>query len=255
MVWVLGDDILASQAIWQLLTSAIQQPGADAVQQDKHSQAESASCKFGSNWQAARSRLTSAMTSFRQRGESAEQPQPQFVTVVTAGICYALIRPTTIPHGALLSCVLLVLSRFAGFQHATSSVQQVEASLQNLPSRLRAVYHRQQLQQLQLQLQEFGPPSGVVILRTGNCETKAVEHTLSLIAQQASQMNIMQSGISMGSLPASEGFCGISADDWMTWPKGGNADCHDEHLYWVRNRLRGSLMAALQSYRMQSPKL
>ena len=151
----------------------------------------------------------------------------------------------------MLSCVLLVLSRFASSQHATASVQQVEASLQNLPSRLRAAYHRQQLQQLQLQLQDFGPPSGVIVLHTGDID-KRLEHTLSLIAQQASQMNIMRMGISMGSLPASEGFCGISADDWMTWPKGGSAD---ERLYWVRNRLRGSLMAALQSYRMKSSKL
>ena len=254
VVWVLGDDTRASHAVWQLLTSAKQQPGAHAQQQAGDSSMEFDGKKPDSRWQAAQTRLRSALsTSWRQRGPAEQQSRPQLVTAVMSGIQYALIRPTSMRYIDLLSCVLLTLSRLAGDQHATLSVQQAEPSLQNLPSRIRAAYHMQQLQQLQQQLQELGPPSGVMVLHTGSIDMRS-EGALNLIAKQASRMNVMRMGVSVTDHMASEALFGISADDWVRLPVGAGGS-YNEHLQKLQQKLRGSLAAVLQSIRRKQSKL
>ncbi|KAA6420193.1 MAG: hypothetical protein FRX49_09856, partial [Trebouxia sp. A1-2] len=95
VVWVLGDDTKASQAIWQLLTSAKQQSGAHAQQQGGDRTMEPDGKKPDSRWQAAQTRLRAALTGSRRQRDPAEQhPRPQLVTAVMSGIRYALIRPT-----------------------------------------------------------------------------------------------------------------------------------------------------------------
>ncbi|KAL0042211.1 hypothetical protein WJX77_006257 [Trebouxia sp. C0004] len=218
VTWVLGDDTRASQDIWQLLTSAKQQSGPHAQQQGGDRLTDSDGKKPESRWQAAQTRLRSALTtSWRQRDLAEQHPRPQLVTAVISGVQYALIRPTSTQYVELLSCVLLTLSCLAGDQHTMLSLQQAEASLQNLPSRIRAAYHMQQLQQLQQQLQELGSPSGVIMLHTGSIDTRS-EGALSLIAKQASRMNIMRMGVSMTDHMASEALYGITADDWIRLP-------------------------------------
>jgi len=251
VVWVLGDDTRASQAIWQLLT-AKQQSGAHAQQQGGDRLMESDPKKPDSRWQAAQSWLRSALTTtWRQRDPAEQQPRPQLVTAVMSGIQYALIRPTSMRYIELLSCVLLTLSRLAGDQHDMLSLQQAEASLQNLPSRIRAAYHMQQLQQ---QLQELGSPSGVMMLRTGPIDMRS-EAALSLIAKQASRMNFMRMGVSTNGHMASEGLYGISADDWIRLPVGADADYGEQHLHRLHQKLRGSLAAILQSLRKKQSRL
>ena len=251
VVWVLGDDTRASQAIWQLLTSAKQQPGARAQQQEADRSMESDGKKTDSRWHAAQTQLRSALsTSWRQRGPAEQQPQPQLVTAVMAGIQYALIRPTSMQYVDLLSCVLLVLSRLAGDQHAMLSLQQAEAWLQNLPSRIRAAYHMQQIQQLQQQLQELGSPSGVLMLHSGSVDMRS-ESALSLIAKQASRMNILRMGVSTTDHMA---LYGISTDDWIRLPVDAGVD-YSEHLQRLHQKLRGSLAAILQSLGRKHSKL
>ncbi len=254
VVWLLGDDTTASQAVWELLTSAEQQPGAHAQQQEADRSMEPDVKKADSRWQAAQTRLRSALsTSWRQRGPAEQQPRPQLVTAVMSGIQYALIRPTSMQYVDLLPCVLLTLSRFAGDQHAMLSLQQAEASLQTLPSRIRAAYHMQQIQQLQQQLQELGSPSGVLMLHTGSSDTQS-EGALNLIATQASQMNILRLGVSTSDDMASEGFYGILSDDWVSLPVDAGVDS-SEHLQRLHQKLRGSLAAILQSLGRKHSKL
>ena len=254
VVWMLGDDTRASQAMWQLLTSAKQQPGAHAQQQEGDRLMESDGKKLDLRWQAAQTRLRSALTTkWRQRDPAEQHPRPQLVTAFMSGIQYALIRPTNMRYVDLLPCVLLTLSRLAGDQHAKLSLQQAEASLQNLPSRLRAAYHMQQIQQLQQQLQELGSPSGVIMLRTGSLDMRS-EGALSLIAKQASRMNIMRMGVSMTDHMASEGLYGIPADDWIRLPVGAGVD-YSEHLQRLQQKLRGSLAAILQSLTRKQSRL
>ena len=268
VVWLLGDDTRASQTIWHLLTSAKQQPGACAQQQEADRSMEPDVKKADSRWQVAQTRLRSALsTSWRQRGPAEQQPRPQLVMAVMSGIQYALIRPTSMRYVDLLSGVLLVLSRLAGDQTAMLSVQQAEASLQTLPSRIRAAYHMQQLQQLQQQLQELGSPSGVIMLHSGSVDMRS-ESALNLIARQASRMNILRMGVStrehmastcehMASTRehmASEGLYGISANDWIRLPVGVGVD-YSEHLPRLHQKLRGSLAAFLQSLGRKQSKL
>ncbi len=254
VVWVLGEDTRASQAIWQLLTSAKQQPGAHAQQQEADRSMEPDGKKADSRWQAAQTRLRSALTtSWRQRDPAEQQPRPQLVTAVMSGIQYALIRPTSMRYLDLLSCVLLTLSRLAGDQHTMLSVQQAEASLQNLPSRIRAAYHMQQLQQLQQQLQQLGSPSGVIMLHSGSVDMRS-ESALSLVAKQASRMNILRMGVSTTDHMASEGLYGISTDDWIRLPVDAGVD-YSEHLQRLHQKLRGSLAAILQSLGSKHSKL
>ena len=251
VVWVLGDDTRASQAIWQLLTSAKQQPGAHAQQQAGDILLEADGKQPDSRWQAAQTRLRSALTtSWRQRSPAEQQLRPQLMTAVISGIQYALIRPTSMRYVDLLSCVLLTLSRLAGDEHAMLSLQQAEVSLQNLQSRIRAAYHMQQLQQLQQQLQELGSPSGVIMLHTGSTDTQS-EGALSLIAKQASRMNIMRMGVSTSEQMA---LYGISADDWIRLPVGAHAD-YSEHLQRLHQKLRSSLAAILQSFQRKQSRL
>ncbi|DBA84969.1 TPA: hypothetical protein ACH3X2_005709 [Trebouxia sp. C0005] len=253
VVWVLGDDTKASQAIWQLLTSAKQQSGAHAQQQGGDRTMEPDGKKPDSRWQAAQTRLRAALTGSRRQRDPAEQhPRPQLVTAVMSGIRYALIRPTSMRYVDLLSCVLLTLSHLAGDEHAMLSLQQAEASLQKLPSRIRAAYHMQQLQQLQQQLQELGSPSGV-ILHTGSTDTQS-EGALSLIAKQARRMSLMRMGVSMTDHMALEALYGISADDWIRLPAGAGID-YSEHLQRLLQKLRGSLAAVLHSLGRKQSKL
>ncbi|DBA94509.1 TPA: hypothetical protein ACH3X1_002100 [Trebouxia sp. C0004] len=254
VTWVLGDDTRASQDIWQLLTSAKQQSGPHAQQQGGDRLTDSDGKKPESRWQAAQTRLRSALTtSWRQRDLAEQHPRPQLVTAVISGVQYALIRPTSTQYVELLSCVLLTLSCLAGDQHTMLSLQQAEASLQNLPSRIRAAYHMQQLQQLQQQLQELGSPSGVIMLHTGSIDTRS-EGALSLIAKQASRMNIMRMGVSMTDHMASEALYGITADDWIRLPVGAGVE-YSEHLQRLHQKLRGSLAAILQSLKRKQSRL
>ena len=255
VVWVLGDDTRASQAIWQLLTSAKQQSGAHAQQQEADRSMESDGKKPDSRWQAAQTRLRAALTTtWRQRDPAEQHPRPQLVTAVMSGIQYAFIRPTSMRYADLLSCVLLTLSRVAGDQHAMLSLQQAEASLQTLPSRIRAAYHTQQLQQLQQQLQELGSPSGVIMLHTGSTDMHS-EGALSLIAKQASRMSIMRMGVSMTDHMTLEALYGIPADNWIRLPVGAEAGYGAQHLQRLHQKLRGSLAAVLQTRRRRQSRL
>lgn len=257
VVWVLGADVQASQAVWQLLTSASLQTGDAFAQQDSDSQGQRAGSKPDSRWQAAQDRLRSTLTSLRRQTDSVQQPsqqQPQLVTAVMSGVQYALIRPTSMRYIDLLSCVLLVLSRSATDGLAAASQQQGQASSQDLSSRIRAAYHRQQLQQLQMQLDHLGAPSGIVLLHTGAVDAH-LDHALSMVAKQASRMSIMRLGIRTIAGAASESLYGIPSDDWAFLPVGADVIQSDRTLHKLHHKLRGSLTAVMHSLGRNQSKL
>ena len=254
VVWLLGADDRASQAFWQLLTSPVQAPD-DARQKGASSHAGLTDTKPASPWQAAQHRLRNALSYLGRKQDSVQQPEvpsPQLETAVMSGIQYALIRPTVMRYIDLLSCVLSVLSCFA--HDGSDAIQKrVEPVRQSLPSRVRVAYHRQQLQQLQVELQHLGPPSGIVLLH--NTELNAqLKHALTSIANQTHRMNMMRLGVSATTHMAGEGLYGIAADDWVMLPiQRGHAT--GNQLYKLHQKLRGSLTAVLHSVGKRHSKL
>ena len=253
VVWLLGADTQASQAVWQLLKSAGQ------GRADQHQDARVIDPEPGPAPQGTQHRLKAALASLRRQkpsGQQAEPPQPQVVMAAIAGVLYVLLRPVGLRYIDLLSCTLSILAGFADDASVAPSHRQAEAFTQNLTSRVRAAYHRQQLDQLQLQLQHLGSPSGVVILHSTPVDAQ-LEHGLGLVAKQAGRMSIMRLGVSTSPHAIPLGLYGIPADDWvvLSTDTGLNSDMRLTPMFRLHQELRGSLAAFMFGLRQRRSRL
>ena len=252
VVWLLGTDPPASQAVWQMLAAAPQASN----QGSAHSNMPG-DVKAGSAWQSAQQKFRRALSVVR--GQEApgqlQQPQPQLETAVMSGVRYAHIQATRMQSVDMLSCLLMLLTQFTR-DSVGAGLMQPEGSLQRLPAKLRAVYHRHELQHLQSQLQDLGPPSGVLLAHGGSMELK-LSHAIGLVMKQASAMGIMRLGVtsSRGASVGSEGLLSIPSDDWVELPYLSGDARAETHVVRMQQRLRNLLTAVVSGLSTQSSKL
>ena len=253
VVWLLGTDPAASQAIWQTLTAAQQPPKQTST---AHSNLPEDG-KAGSAWQSAQQKFRQALSMVRRQEASGQlqQPQPQLETAIMSGVCYAHIQATRMQAVDMLSCLLMLLIQFTRDSVAAGPMP-LEGSLQRLPARLRAVYHRQELQSLQSRLLDLGPPSGVLLAHGGSVELK-LSHAIGLMMKQANVMGITRLGITLsrGVHIGSEGLFSIPSDDWVELPHQTGGARAETHVVGLQQRLRTSLTAAVSGLSPRVSKL
>ena len=248
VVWLLGTDPTASQAVWQMLTSA----KLEAHRQELAEQSSSAS-EAGTAWESAQHRVRQVLNKLQRQKLPQQQQQPQLATAVMSGVCYVHIQATRIRPVDMLACLLLLLVQFARGSTTVGPFQQLEASVQSLPARLRAAYHRHELQQLQTHLQSLGAPSGVLLVYDQSADV--LGHAVKLITKQASNMGIMRMGISWGSQIGSEGLLSIPLDDWVVLSKP-KADAHASiSTLRLQQRLQAALSAVVSGLHKSRSKL
>ena len=255
VVWLLGTDPLASQAVWQMLTATRQASNSHGTA--THSSLPG-DAKASSAWQSAQHRFKKAvsMVRWQHSPEQLQSPQPQLEIAVVSGVRYAHIQATRMQSVDMLSCLLLLLDQFTRDSMGGAPMQQLEGSLQRLPARLRAVYHRQELQHMHSQLQESGPPSGVLIAHGGSVDLK-LSHAIGLLMKQAYVMGTMRLGvtISRGAHIGSEGLFTIPSDDWVELPHHGISAPSETHVKRLQQRLQASLTAVVSGLSTTSSKL
>lgn len=253
VVWLLGTDPPASQAVWQMLTTAPQPPHQAST---AHSNLPGDG-KAGSAWQSAQQKFRQAMFMVRRQEAPGQllQPQPQLEAAVVYGVQYVRIQATRMQAVDMVSCLLMLLTQFTR-DSVGAGPMQLEGSLQRLPARLRAFYHKQELQYLQSQLQHFGPPSGVLLALGGSIDLKQ-SHAIGLLMKQANVMGIMRMGVTLyrGAHIGSEGLFSIPSDDWVKLSlHSGNAHTEMDVMI-LQQRLRASLMTIVSGLGTDVSKL
>ena len=250
VVWLLGTDQAASQAVWHMLTSAV-------LKSDSHEPAaqssSSGASKAGTALQSAQHRVRRALNKLRQESPQ-QQQQPQLATAVMSGVHYVHIQAMCMRPIDMLSCLLLLLAQFARDRSTIGPVEQMEASRQSLPARLRAAYHKHELQELQTRLQSLGPPSGLLLVHNQPADTH-LGHVVRLITKQASILGIMKMGISRGSEIGSEGLLGIPADDWVMLPEHIAEARTGLYILRLQQRLQAALSAVVAGLHKSRSKL
>lgn len=251
VVWLLGTDPSASQAVWQMLTATAQAPTQASA---AHSNLPG-NGKASSAWQSAQHKVKQALSMVRRQEPPGQQPQPQLETAVMSGVHYAHIQATGMRSVDMLACLLMLLTQFAR-DAVGGKPMQLEGSLQRLPGRLRAMYHRQELQHLQNQLQHLGPPTGVLLAHGGSVDLK-LSHAVGIFMKQASVVGITRMGVmlSRGAHIGSEGLFSIGVDDWVELRHyNGNATAETQGVR-MQQRLRASLTAVVSGLSPSLSKL
>lgn len=253
VVWLVGTDSSASQAVWRLLTATGQTPNSHLT--DIHS-SPPGDGKAGSAWQSAQHRFLKAVSMVRRQAAPGQlqQPQPQLETAVLNGVHYAHIQAARMQSTDVLSCLLLLLFRFDRDSSVDGTLQPLGGPLQRLPARLRAVYHRQELQHLQSQLQDLRSPVGVLLAHGGAVDLQ-LSHAVTLVMKQARVMGIMSLGISRGHHVGSEGLFHIPSHDWVDVPHNSSNAHSGMHAMKLQQRLRASLTAVVSGLSTTSSKL
>lgn len=253
VVWLIGTDTSASQAVWRLLTATGQTSNSHST--DVHS-SPPGDGKAGSTWQLAQHRFKQAVSMVRRQAVPGllQQPQPQLETSVLNGVHYAHIQAARMQLTDVLSCLLLLLSRFDKDSIVEGTLQPLGGPLQRLPARLRAVYHRQELQHLQSQLQDLRPPVGVLLAHGGAVDLQ-LSQAVTLVMKQARVMGIMRLGISRQHHIGSEGMFNIPANDWVEVLHNSSNAHSGMHAMKLQQRLRASLTAVLSGLSTISSKL
>lgn len=253
VVWLVGTDSSASQAVWQMLTATGQ--ASNCQQSDAHS-SSSGNGKAGSTWQAAQSRFRQALSMVQRQAAPGQlqQPQPQLETAVLSGVHYAHIQAASMQATDVLSCLLLLLSQSTRDSNVGGTMQPVGGPLQRLPARLRAVYHRQELQHLKSQLQDLGPPSGVLLAHGGAVDIR-LSHAVTLLMKQARVMGIMRLGICKGRHVGSEGLFSIPSKEWVELPCNSGGAHPGMHVMKLLQNLRASLTAVISGLDTTPSKL
>ena len=254
-IWILGTDPPASQAVWQMLAAAPQTSNQGSA---AHSNLPGDS-KAGSAWQSAQQKFRRALSMVRRQEAPGQlqQPQPQLETAVMSGVRYAHIQATRMQAVDMLSCLLMLLTQFTRDSVATGPVQ-LEGSMQRLPARLRAVYHRQELQNLQSRLLDLGPPSGVLLAHVhGGLVELKLSHAIGLLMKQANVMGIMRLGVtsSKGAHTGPEGLFSIPPDDWVELPHQTGSAQAETHVVGLQQRLHTSLTAVVSGLSTNLSKL
>lgn len=243
IVWLLGTDPSASQAVWQMLTATGQAPAQASAAHSKLPGDGIAS----SAWQSARQRFRQALSMVRRQGTPGQlqQPQPQLETAVMSGVHYAHIQATGMRSVDMLACLLMLLTQFTR-DSVGGKLVQLDGLLQRLPAKLRAVYHRQELHHLQTQLQHLGPPSGVLLAHGGSVDLK-LSHAVGLVMKEASLMGIMRMGVavSRGAHIGPEGLFSIGVDDWVELQHHNGNTPAETQVVRVQQRLQASLTAVV----------
>lgn len=241
VVWLFGTDPPTSQAVWQMLAAASK---ASSQGSAAHSSLPS-DVKAGSAWQSAQQKFRRAVSMVRRQEAPGQLQQPQLQTAVMSGVRYAHIQATRMQSVDVLSCLLMLLAQFTR-DGVGAGPMQLEGSLQRLPARLRAAYHRQELQHLQSQLQDLGPPNGVLLAHGGSVELK-LSHAMGLLMKQARAMGILRLGVTLsrGAHVGSEGLLSIPSDDWIEIPHQSGSSRAEMHIVRLQQKLQTSLTAVV----------
>ena len=241
VVWLFGTDPPASQAVWQMLAAASKASSQGSV---AHSSLPS-DVKAGSAWQSAQQKFKRAISMVRCQEAPGQLQQPQLETAIMSGVRYAHIQATRMQSVDVLSCLLMLLAQFTR-DGVGAGPMQLEGSLQRLPARLRAAYHRQELQHLQSQLQDLGPPNGVLLAHGGSVELK-LSHAMGLLMKQARAMDILRFGVTLsrGAHVGSEGLLNIPSDDWIKIPHQSDSSRAEMHIVRLQQKLQTSLTAVV----------
>lgn len=235
VVWVLGPDAARCQAIWRTLTRV-----EDSVEQGlKLKSGNNASEELGDVSQPFSQRLKQRLGHLKLLGrDSAGQQSPMpTVCACRAGVQYVNVSLADVPFPALLSCVSFVMLQM--FQ------QGAQQKFVSLASRMRAVYHRQQLQQLQQSLHHQGLLTAVVLAIDSTFDDKAAGE-LHEFVQQMLQNKVAVVGVANGLADETDSLSSIGVQQWVTLPAGVEAMLND-HDVGLRQRLHAAMYLQMRS--------
>lgn len=201
VVWVLGPEPAHCQSVWRGLTR-LGEPGSAELKDE-------ASTNRELDWlsQPFSQRLKQRLGKLKLSGRdtAAQQASMPSVCAVRAGVQYVRVNSAGAPFLDVLYCV-----HFTMLQMLQQSTQQQFASL---AARVRAVYHRHQLQQLQDSLQQTGVPSAIIFV-VGSLVDDKVAAGLNSFAKEASK-HLAVLGVADGE---TKSLHSTAIEQWVTLP-------------------------------------
>ena len=113
--------------------------------------------------------------------------------------------------------------------------------MQTLPARLRAAFHRQQLQAVQQSLQQFGLPNGVILVHDEALDQN-VDQVLTMIARQARQLQLVKMGIATSVVKVPKELYGLPDGSWIMLPHAGQSRRDSYRAqHWVQTLLQSQM--------------
>ena len=235
VVWVIGQDAARCQAVWRTLTR-----DEDSAEQGLGLKAGNhASEELGDGSQPFSQRLKQRLGHLKLlgSGSAGQQSLMPIVCACRAGVQYVNVSLADVPFPALLSCVSFVMLQM--FQ------QGAQQKFVSLSSRMRAVYHRQQLQQLQQSLHHVGLPTAVVLAIGSTFDDKA-RGELREFVQQMLQSKLAVIGVATGLADDTDSLSSIGVQQWVTLPAGSEGLLND-HVVGLRQRLHAAMYSQMRS--------